>query len=118
LIVLGSDLAFESIISGGGVTLQIGYVTPVLIVRPLLPLWSYSMSTILVVFDLDLSVILVSNAYPTLGPHPWSQNPPSATALRPRSLGIPDQHHQRVLVDDRHHHVPVPVVHTGQHRLD
>ena len=35
LIVLGSDLAFESIISGGGVTLQIGYVTPVIVVRPL-----------------------------------------------------------------------------------
>jgi choline transport protein len=34
LIVLGSDLAFESIISGGGVTLQIGYVTPVIVVRP------------------------------------------------------------------------------------
>ncbi len=33
LIVLGSDLAFESIISGGGVTLQIGYVTPVIVVR-------------------------------------------------------------------------------------
>jgi choline transport protein len=32
LIVLGSDLAFESIISGGGVTLQIGYVTPVIVV--------------------------------------------------------------------------------------
>jgi choline transport protein len=30
--VLGSDLAFESIISGGGVTLQIGYVTPVIVV--------------------------------------------------------------------------------------
>jgi choline transport protein len=41
LIVLGNDLAFESIISGGGVTLQIGYVTPVLIVlfrgRKILP---------------------------------------------------------------------------------
>ena len=34
LIVLGSDLAFESIISGGGVTLQIGYVTPVIVVCP------------------------------------------------------------------------------------
>jgi choline transport protein len=32
LIVLGSGLAFESIISGGGVTLQIGYVTPVIVV--------------------------------------------------------------------------------------
>ncbi len=32
LIVLGSDLAFESIISGGGVTLQIGYVTPIIVV--------------------------------------------------------------------------------------
>ncbi len=31
LIVLGSDLAFESIISGGGVTLQVGYVTPVIV---------------------------------------------------------------------------------------
>ncbi|KAF1985297.1 amino acid transporter [Aulographum hederae CBS 113979] len=41
LIVLGSDLAFQSIISGGGVTLQIGYMTPVLIVlirgRKILP---------------------------------------------------------------------------------
>jgi choline transport protein len=41
LIVLGNDLAFESIISGGGVTLQIGYVTPVLVVlfrgRKILP---------------------------------------------------------------------------------
>jgi choline transport protein len=36
LIVLGSDLAFESIISGGGVTLQIGYVTPVIVVSVLL----------------------------------------------------------------------------------
>jgi hypothetical protein len=35
LIVLGSDLAFESIISGGGVTLQIGYVTPIIVVSPL-----------------------------------------------------------------------------------
>lgn len=32
LIVLGSDLAFESIISGGGVTLQIVYVTPIIVV--------------------------------------------------------------------------------------
>lgn len=32
LIVLGSDLAFESIISGGGVTLQVGYVTPIIVV--------------------------------------------------------------------------------------
>lgn len=32
LIMLGSDLAFESIISGGGVTLQVGYATPVLVV--------------------------------------------------------------------------------------
>ena len=41
LIMLGNDLAFESIISGGGVTLQVGYVTPVLIVlfrgRKILP---------------------------------------------------------------------------------
>lgn len=33
LIVLGSDLAFQSIISGSGVTLQIGYVTPIIVVR-------------------------------------------------------------------------------------
>ena len=32
LIVLGSDLAFQSIISGGGITLQIGYVTPIIVV--------------------------------------------------------------------------------------
>lgn len=31
LIVLASDLAFQSIISGGGVTLQVGYVIPVII---------------------------------------------------------------------------------------
>lgn len=41
LIALGNDLAFQSIISGGGVTLQIGYVTPVLVVlcrgRSILP---------------------------------------------------------------------------------
>jgi hypothetical protein len=45
LIVLGSDLAFESIISGGGVTLQIGYVTPIIVVSPLTyRLWSSSCS--------------------------------------------------------------------------
>lgn len=41
LIVLGNELAFQSIISGGGVSLQIGYVTPVIVVlirgRKILP---------------------------------------------------------------------------------
>ncbi|KAK0119256.1 hypothetical protein ONS95_008107 [Cadophora gregata] len=41
LIVLGSDYAFQAIISGGGVTLQVGYVTPIIIVlvrgRKILP---------------------------------------------------------------------------------
>lgn len=32
LTVLGSDLAFQSIVSGGGILLQIGYVVPVLVV--------------------------------------------------------------------------------------
>lgn len=35
LIVLGSDLAFQSIISGGGLMLQVSYLVPVLIVRVL-----------------------------------------------------------------------------------
>lgn len=33
LILLGSDLAFQSIIAAGGATLQIGYAAPILIVR-------------------------------------------------------------------------------------
>jgi choline transport protein len=64
LIVLGSDLAFESIISGGGVTLQIGYVTPIIVVlcrgRGILPprpnfdlgKWGYPINIISVCWSL------------------------------------------------------------------
>lgn len=43
LIVLGSDLAFESIISGGGVTLQIAYMTPIIVVCGACFLLSFSL---------------------------------------------------------------------------
>lgn len=58
LIVLGSDLAFQSIISGAGVTMQIGYVAPVVVVlfrgRRILPArpnfdlgrWGYAVNLI------------------------------------------------------------------------
>jgi choline transport protein len=64
LIVLGSDLAFQSIISGGGVTLQIGYVTPVIVLlcrgRGILPprphfdlgRWGYPINIISVCWSL------------------------------------------------------------------
>jgi choline transport protein len=64
LIVLGSDLAFESIISGGGVTLQIGYVTPIIVVlcrgRKILPdrpnfdlgKWGYAINIVSVLWSM------------------------------------------------------------------
>lgn len=73
LIVLGSDLAFESIISGGGVTLQVGYVTPVIILlvrgRKILPphpnfdlgKWGYPINVISVCWSL---IIIVMYSFP------------------------------------------------------
>ena len=89
LIVLGSDLAFESIISGGGVTLQIGYVTPVIVVR--LP--HLSMSYFLLTF--------------LAGSLPWKKDSSSPSELRPWEMGIPNQYPKRVLEYDCHNHVLV-----------
>lgn len=73
LIVLASDLAFESIISGGGVTLQVGYVTPVIILlvrgRKILPphpnfdlgRWGYPINIISVCWSL---IIIVMYSFP------------------------------------------------------
>jgi len=75
LIVLGSDLAFESIISGGGVTLQIGYVTPVIVVlirgRKILPprpyfdlgRWGYPVNIISVCWSMIIIVMYLSPLY-------------------------------------------------------
>ncbi|OAL27770.1 hypothetical protein AYO22_03312 [Fonsecaea multimorphosa] len=75
LIVLGSDLAFESIISGGGVTLQIGYVTPVIVVllrgRKILPprphfdlgRWGYPINIISVCWSLIIIVMYLCPLY-------------------------------------------------------
>ncbi|KAK5393264.1 hypothetical protein LTR79_009578 [Exophiala xenobiotica] len=72
LIVLGSDLAFESIISGGGVTLQIGYVTPIIVVlirgRKILPArpyfdlgrWGYFVNIISVCWSLIIIAMYLS----------------------------------------------------------
>lgn len=77
LIVLGSDLAFESIISGGGVTLQVGYVTPVIILlvrgRKILPphpnfdlgKWGYPINVISVCWSL---IIIVMYSFPMYVP--------------------------------------------------
>jgi choline transport protein len=75
LIVLGNDLAFESIISGGGVTLQIGYVTPVIVVlirgRKILPprphfdlgKWGYTVNLISAGWSLLTIAMYVSPMY-------------------------------------------------------
>jgi len=77
LIVLGSDLAFESIISGGGVTLQIGYVTPVIVVlcrgRKILPprpnfdlgKWGYPINIISVCWSM---IVIVMYSFPLYVP--------------------------------------------------
>jgi choline transport protein len=77
LIVLGNDLAFESIISGGGVTLQIGYVTPVIIVlcrgRKILPprphfdlgRWGYPVNIISVCWSL---LVIMMYSFPLYVP--------------------------------------------------
>jgi len=69
LIVLGSDYAFQAIISGGGVTLQVGYVTPIIIVlvrgRKILPArpnfdlgrWGYPVNIISVCWSLMMIIM-------------------------------------------------------------
>ncbi|KAK5274036.1 hypothetical protein LTR96_000636 [Exophiala xenobiotica] len=80
LIVLGSDLAFESIISGGGVTLQIGYVTPIIVVlirgRKILPArpyfdlgrWGYFVNIISVCWSLIIIAMYLSPLYVPVTP--------------------------------------------------
>ncbi|RVX66689.1 hypothetical protein B0A52_09502 [Exophiala mesophila] len=75
LILLGNDLAFESIISGGGVTLQVGYVTPVIIVlirgRKILPprphfdlgRWGYAVNIISVCWSLLIITMYLCPLY-------------------------------------------------------
>lgn len=75
LIALGNDLAFESIISGGGVTLQIGYVTPVLVVlcrgRGILPTrphfdlgrWGYLINYLSVAWSFLIIAMYLSPLY-------------------------------------------------------
>lgn len=77
LIVLGSDYAFQAIISGGGVTLQVGYVTPIIIVlirgRKILPAhpnfdlgrWGYPINIASVCWS---SLIIVMFSFPMYVP--------------------------------------------------
>lgn len=75
LIVLGNELAFQSIISGGGVSLQLGYVTPVIVVlirgRKVLPArpyfdlgrWGYIINIISVCWSLLIITMYLSPLY-------------------------------------------------------
>ncbi|EXJ58425.1 hypothetical protein A1O7_05850 [Cladophialophora yegresii CBS 114405] len=100
LIVLGSDLAFESIISGGGVTLQIGYVTPIIVVlirgRSILPprpyfdlgRWGYPINVIsvcwsLVIITMYLCPLYVPVTIATIDYMNWSCLIVGATILFP-----------------------------------
>ncbi|KAH0837062.1 putative amino acid transporter [Fonsecaea pedrosoi] len=100
LIVLGSDLAFQSIISGGGVTLQIGYVTPVIVVlvrgRKILPprphfdlgRWGYPINIVSVCWSLLIIVMYLCPLYvpvtiPTIDYMNWSCLIVGATILFP-----------------------------------
>ncbi|OAL24488.1 hypothetical protein AYO20_10646 [Fonsecaea nubica] len=100
LIVLGSDLAFQSIISGGGVTLQIGYVTPVIVVlvrgRKILPprphfdlgRWGYAVNIVSVCWSLLIIVMYLCPLYvpvtiPTIDYMNWSCLIVGATILFP-----------------------------------
>jgi choline transport protein len=93
LIVLASDIAFESIISGGGVTLQVGYVTPVIILlvrgRHVLPphpnfdlgKWGYPINIISVCWSL---IIIVMYSFPMVSRRsPSFISFPKAQALIP-----------------------------------
>lgn len=74
-IILGNDLAFQSIISGGGVTLQIAYLTPVLVVlirgrktlppRPFFDLgrWGYPVNIISAGWSVLVIAMYVSPLY-------------------------------------------------------
>lgn len=73
--MLGNDLAFESIISAGGVTLQIGYSVPVLVVlirgRKILPArphfdlgrWGYFVNIVSVCWSLIIIVMYLCPLY-------------------------------------------------------
>lgn len=75
LIVLGSDFAFQAIISGGGVTLQVGYVTPIIIVlirgRKILPArpnfdlrkWGYPINIMSVCWSLTMIMMFTFPMY-------------------------------------------------------
>ncbi|KEF59056.1 uncharacterized protein A1O9_03899 [Exophiala aquamarina CBS 119918] len=75
VIVLGNDLAFESIISAGGVTLQIGYAVPVLVVlirgRGILPArphfdlgrWGYFVNVVSVCWSLIIIIMYLCPLY-------------------------------------------------------
>jgi choline transport protein len=75
LIVLGNELAFQSIISGGGVSLQLGYVTPVIVVlirgrkvlppRPYFDLgrWGYAINIISVCWSLLIISMYLAPLY-------------------------------------------------------
>ncbi|KAF2119073.1 amino acid permease-domain-containing protein [Lophiotrema nucula] len=75
LVVIGNDLAFESIISGGGVALQVGYVTPIIMVllrgRNILPArpnfdlgrWGYPVNIFSVCWSVIIIVMYLSPLY-------------------------------------------------------
>lgn len=75
LIVLGSDYAFQAIISGGGITLQVGYVTPIILVlirgRKILPprpnfdlgRWGYPINIASVCWSLLIMMMYVFPMY-------------------------------------------------------
>jgi choline transport protein len=80
LIIFGSDFAFQAIISGGGVTLQIGYVTPIIVVlcrgRGILPArpnfdlgkWGYPINIMSVCWSLLIIVMFSFPMYlPVIG---------------------------------------------------
>ncbi|KAF2835840.1 amino acid transporter [Patellaria atrata CBS 101060] len=100
LITLGSDIAMESIISGGGVTLQIGYVTPILVVlirgRSILPprphfdlgRWGYPINIASVCWSCLVIVMYIAPLYVPVTPSTidymnWSCAIVGATILFP-----------------------------------
>ncbi|KAJ5832754.1 hypothetical protein N7474_001065 [Penicillium riverlandense] len=100
LIVLGSDLAFQSIISGGGLMLQVSYLVPVVVVlirgRKILPprphfdlgRWGYLVNVLSVCWSLLICVVYLCPLYvpvtiPTIENMNWSCLIVGATILFP-----------------------------------
>ncbi|KAJ5222974.1 uncharacterized protein N7469_009214 [Penicillium citrinum] len=105
LIVLGSDLAFQSIISGGGLMLQVSYLVPVLIVlvrgRKILPSrvhfdlgkWGYIINVLSVSWSLLICAVYLCPLYvpvtiPTIDYMNWSCLIVGATILFPGAYWI------------------------------